>query len=198
MAARRIVLRLAAFFAAFAAALSLVAVFQRTSPRELPGTFPLKNVVSCPPAAEFVLSENLDADVELISLDRENARSYARLRLRLVGGSAAPERLWVRTYFFNPSDPSGRVRAGDAVELVRPFKEGTSVPVTLSAPCPWCKDAGEPAGNYFAHVEISGDCADSEDCAGVSFPHAPLGPGPLFDIRSAVPVAVHVEGMPRR
>lgn len=195
MAARRIALRLAAFFAAFAAALSLVALFTPAPRPVLRGSCAATlAVVSCPPAAEFVLAENLDADVELVSLDRENARSYARLRLRLVGGSRAPERLWARTYFFDPSDQSGRVRAGDVVELARPFAEGDTAGVTVSAPCSWCKDA--PAGNYFARVELHEDCANWERCAAASFPRVPPGPGPLFDIRSAVPVAVHVEGMP--
>lgn len=182
MTARPLFVKLAAFFFAFAAAVALVALFTPAPPRR---------VVVLRPRPQFVLAENLESQVELVSLDREAGRSYARLKLRLVGGSLPPERLWMRIYFFNPSDRWRRVWADDAVELVRPFDRGDTAPVTVSAPCTWCEAPDVPASGFFARVEVHED----REALTLRVP-PPLG-SPFGDIREAVPVAVHADGVPR-
>ena len=178
MTARSVFVKLAAFFCAFAAAVAVVALF---TPAPTPRRPAAPN--ARPP---FALARDLDSEVALISLDRQGGRSYTRLTLRLLGGSRPPERLWVRTYFFNPSAAPGRYWADDAVELVRPFAEGDTAALTLSAPCSWCDDAGMPGGGYFARVQIF----DGRD-------ETPLPMGAeAGDIRTAAPVVVHVDGVP--
>lgn len=178
MTARSVFLKLAAFFFAFAAAVAVVALFRPAPPR--------RPVFTRPAPPPFALAEHLETEVELISLDRRGGRSYARLTLRLAGRSLPPERLWVRTYFFNPSGAAGRYWADDAVELVRPFAEGRTATVTVSAPCSWCDDEGMPAGGYFARVQIFDGREETPLPAGAR----------ADDIRTAVPVVVHVDGVP--
>ena len=181
MTARPVFLRLAAFFVAFAAAVSVVALFRPAHVRRAVTT-PL-------PRPQFVLAETLESKVELISLDREGGRSYTRLKLRLVGGSLAPEKLWVRTHFFNPSAPSLRVPAGDQVAVIRPFDGGGSVNVVVASTCSWCDDADAPESGYFANVEIyEYDYGERPHVLGSQF----------IDLKTAVPVVVHAERAPSR
>lgn len=183
MTARPVFLKLAAFFFAFAAALSVVALFG-------PALTP-RRPVARPATPDFAIADNLDTKVELVSLDRESGRSYTRLRLRLVGRSLRPERLWVRLSFFNPSDPSGRVRGDDAVEVVRPFDGGSPAAFTVTSTCSWCDDEDAPASGYFANVEIF------EDRGGAKPSHSS---SQFSDLTTAVPVVVHAERVapPRR
>jgi hypothetical protein len=175
MTARPVFVKLAAFFFAFAAAVALVAVFTPAPPRR---------VVVPRERPEFVLAENLESKVELISLDREAGRSYTRLRLRLVGGSRAPEKLWVRTHFFNPSAAWLRVPAGDPVAVERPFGGGSPASVIVTAACPWCNDAAAPGDGYFANVEIyEHDYQERPHTLGSQF----------VDLTTAVPVVVHAD-----
>ena len=182
MTARPVLVRLAAFFVAFAAALAAVALFTPAPTPRRPAARPV--------TPDFAVADNLKTEVELVTIDRESRRSYTRLSLRLVGRSLRPERLWVRTYFFSASDPFGRQWADGAVELTRPFREGDRASVTVSAPCGWCDDEGVPAGGYFARVQLSDGREDT-----------PLPSGARAgDIRTAVPVVVHAERvrLPRR
>lgn len=177
MTARPVFVRLAAFFFAFVAAVALAALF-KTAPA--PRRTPLRHA-----RPEFLLAENLESRVELISLDREAGRSHTRLRLRLVGGSLPPEKLWVRTHFFNPSAPSLRIPAGDPVPLARPFDGGgTTASVVVTSSCTWCDDADAPEGGYFANVEIYEHNYDER----------PYTLGSQFvDLTTAVPVVVHAD-----
>ena len=179
MRARPVFVKLAAFFFAFAAAVALVGVLRYTRPP--------RRVLSCgvaPPRA-FKLTEDLGVEVGLVVLDRENARSYTRLRLAAYRGRV-PDKLWVRTFFFSPDDRTGRVWGGEAVEIGRPFKEYGSVDLTVAAACAWCDDETAPRGGYFARVQITDGREET--------------PLPLWsqfhDIRTAVPVAVHAERPP--
>lgn len=181
MIARSVLVKLAAFFLAFAAAVALVGVFPRLWPdRPEPRRAPA-------PARPFRLSEDLSFEVGLVTLDRENARSYTRLDLHVVRRLGVPEKLWVRTFFFSPDDPARRVWVGDAIQIDRPFDEQGDASMTVAAPCAWCDDADAPRGGYFARVQIS----DDRD-------RTPLPDGALFhDIRTAAPVVVHAERVPR-
>jgi hypothetical protein len=121
----------------------------------------------------------------MVTLDRENSRGYTRINLSAYRGRV-PEKLWVRTYFFSPDDPTGRVWGGDAVEIDRPFNQHGSVNLTVAAPCSWCEDVDAPRGGYFARVHIS----DGRE-------ETPLPWGAQFrDIKTAVPVVVHAERAP--
>ena len=175
MNARRVLLRLVAFFAAFAAAISLVVLLTPASRRA--------RHVPPPAPRAFILTEDLDTDVELVMMDRENKVTHTQIDLRLVSNRFGPEKLWVRTYFFAHGDPLGRVWAGDAVEISEPFAENSRVMFTATARCDWCDDEGVPEGGYFARVQIS----DGTDMT-------PLARGPQFsDITTAAPVVVHAE-----
>lgn len=178
MPARRILLRLAAFFAAFAAAVALVLLLAPAPPRP----FRRPPVISCgfagpPAAAEF------DAEVELVTLDREARRSYTRLRLAPGASTPPPARLYVRTYFFTVEGGTRRVWTQDAVELRDPSAAGRGASFTVAADCDWCADAGAPRGGYFARVQLLRDGAATPLPAGESF----------FDIRTAAPVVVRAE-----
>jgi hypothetical protein len=179
MTARPVFVKLAAFFFAFAAAVALVGVLRNS--------WPARRVTSCgvTPPRPFKLTEDLGVEVGLVTLDREHARSYTRLTLAAYRGRA-PEKLRVRTYFFAPDDEAGRVWAGDAVEISRPFDRHGSVNLTVAAPCDWCDDETAPRGGYFARVQIS----DGRE-------ETPLPQGAEFrDIKTAVPVVVHAERVP--
>jgi hypothetical protein len=171
-------LKLAAFFFAFAAAVSVVAVVRALRPAR-PARY------YAPPPRPFKLSEDLDVQVGLVTLDRENARSYTQVSLS-THPARLPARLRVRTFFFSPDDPSRRVWGGDAIEIVRPFDGSASASVTVAAPCSWCADADAPRGGYFARVQVS----DGRE-------ETPLPYGAEFrDISTAAPVVVHAERVP--
>jgi hypothetical protein len=179
MTARPVFLKLAAFFFAFGAAVALVAVVRAL----LPG--PPAPYYAQPPR-QFKLSEDLDVAVGLVTLDRENARSYTQLNLSTYA-RRAPAKLWVRTFFFSPDDKIGRIWGGDSIEINRPFDENGYASVTVAAPCTWCDDADVPRGGYFARVQIS----DRRE-------ETPLPQGARFrDIWTAAPVVVHAERVPR-
>ena len=149
--ARPVFLKLAAFFFAFAAACALVAAVAALRPARTALLY-----MPAPPR-EFRLAEDLGMEVGLVTLDRETSRSYARLKLWLPSPHQAPQRLWVRTYFFTPGDPAGRVWAGEAVELKQPFVEYNYAHLTVAAPCTWCADEDAPPSGYFARVQSSTD-----------------------------------------
>jgi hypothetical protein len=174
MSARRILVRLAAFFAAYAAALSLVLLLKPAPPRPF--------IAHPSPGPAFSVARDLDVEAELISLDRESGRSYTRLRLWHSFGPQPPARLRVRTYFFTAEGPARRVWSSEA-ELRDPFGARPDAAVTVAADCDWCADADAPRGGYFARVQVSTDSEESELPAGERF----------FDIKTAVPVVVHVE-----
>ncbi|MCA1613133.1 MAG: hypothetical protein LC800_03045 [Acidobacteria bacterium] len=176
MKVSRVLLRLAAFFAAFVAAVSLVVLLRPAS--SLRHVLPARAVT---PA--FRLAADLDTRVEMVSLDREKERSYVRLRFSPRAGRRLPDTLRVRTYFFTSAGASRRVWAGDAAEVYNPFAGGESASVTVAAGCGWCADKDAPRDGYFARVQILTDREDSELPAGESF----------FDITTAAPVVVHVE-----
>ena len=176
MSARRILVRLAAFFAAYVAAVSLVLLLKPAPPPRWVG------FTEPPPARAFSVARDLDVEAELISLDRESGRSYTRLRLWRPFGPQPPARLRVRTYFFTAEGPARRVWSSDA-ELLDPFGARQDASVTVAADCDWCADADAPRGGYFARVQVSTDAEESELPSGEHF----------FDIRTAVPVVVHVE-----
>lgn len=176
MTARPLFVKLAAFFFAFAAAISAVAVVRALRPARHYAYAP-------PPPRPFKLSKDLTFEVGLVTLDREHARSYTRFNMHVVRRAGVPEKLWARTLFFSPDDPSGRVWWGGEVELNRPFDEYGDASMTISAPCGWCDNADAPRGGYFARVQIS----DGRE-------QTPLPWGAEFrDINTAVPVVVHAE-----
>lgn len=177
MTARPVFVKLAAFFVAFAAAVALVDEMRHIRNRQA-----LDTLYRAAESRPFKIAEDLGVEVGLVTLDREHARSYTRLRLDAYRGRV-PEKLWVRTYFFAPDDAGGRVWGGDAVEIDRPFDQYGSVNLTVAAPCAWCDDETAPRGGYFARVQIS----DGRE-------ETPLPWGAEFrDIRTAVPVVVHAE-----
>lgn len=137
-----------------------------------------------PPAPRaFNVVEDMRADVNLVIMDRANGRSYTRLSLLLYGKRPAPEKLWVRTYFFLPADPARRVWAGPGVEIHRPFAEHFDTTVTVAAPCGICDDEDVPQGGYFARVQFFADGVET-----------PLPDGErFFDITTATPVLVNIE-----
>ncbi|MFL6229083.1 MAG: hypothetical protein ACJ741_09910 [Pyrinomonadaceae bacterium] len=172
---RGITLRVAAFFVTFVTALSLTAFFMIARVRNV-------RPVLAPPARAFSLSRDLDTDVQLVSLDRENRRSYTRLSLWLRF-YRAPERLWVRTYFFTPDDPARRVWSSAPVELRQPFADGSAMTLNVAADCEWCGNANAPRSGFFARVQVSTDSESS------SLPEYDQ----FFDIRTAAPVVVQFE-----
>ncbi|MDT7604691.1 MAG: hypothetical protein QOF61_2688, partial [Acidobacteriota bacterium] len=126
--------------------------------------------------------QDLDTDVQLVSLDRENRLSYTRLKL-WVRHYPAPERLWVKTYFFTPDDPSRRVWSSAPVELREPFFDGNAATVNVAATCDWCGNTDTPTGGFFARVQVS---TDAEATSLPSYDQ-------FFDITTAAPVVVHFE-----
>ena len=176
MTARPVFVKLAAFFFAFAVAISVVAAVRALLPA------PPAPYYAQPPRP-FKLSEDLDVTVYLVTVDRESARSYTQLNLSAYA-KRAPGKLWARTFFFSPDDKTGRVWGGDAIEIGRPFDENGYANVTVAAPCSWCDDAEAPRGGYFARVQIT----DGRE-------ETPLPPqGAAFrDIDTALPVVVHAD-----
>jgi hypothetical protein len=180
MSVRPVFLKLLAFFAALAASVAIVEFVSYESGCAACA----RRTVALPAPPRFSPAEHLQSEVELVTLAREAGRSYTRVRLRLAPGSAAPERLHVRTFFFAPDDPRQRVWAGESAEISRPFDAGGRATVTVSARCDWCDDEDVPESGYFARVQIA-------DEAGAM---TPLPWGPSFaDISTAAPVVVHVE-----
>ena len=179
MRARPVFVKLAAFFLTLAAALLLVSEIRHVRYRMATN----ERLRSSPPRP-FNLSEDLGVEVGLVTLDRENSRVYARLRLWHHRGPAlSPQKLWVRTFFFTPDDPSRHIRAGDEVELIRPLDGDGYADLTVAAPCSWCDDAEAPRGGYFARVQISDGRGET-----------PLPHGAEFrDLNTAVPVVVHAD-----
>lgn len=173
MTARRVTVKLAAFFFAFVAAVALVRLFGPLG-HDDQDCFPQLS-------SSLRLSENRGVLAGgPVTLDRENSRSYTRVYVspRL---KSAPDKLWVRTFFFSPDDSASRVWGGEAVELVVPAGAHESPHLTVAADCSWCADA--PLGSYFARVQVSDGREETPLPQGAEF----------FDIKTAAPVVVHAD-----
>ena len=172
---QRALLKATVFHITFGLAFFLAYLFTPDPPRITPRK----------PAAPRVFNvvEDMAADVEMVFLDRANARSYMRLRLLLFGGRPKPERLWARTYFFLPGDPARRVWVGEGGEILRPFEKNHDITLNVAAPCGLCDDKGAPGGGYFARVQLYAD--------GVEMPLP--GGEQFFDAATATPVIFNVE-----
>lgn len=178
MRARPVFVRVAAFFLAFASALVLVNEVRHVRNR-MAAAEQLRSYRAPRP---FKLPEDLDVTVGLVTVDRENARSYTQINLSTYTGRT-PGKLWARTFFFSPDDKTGRVWGGDAIEIGWPFDKNGYANVTVAAPCSWCDDREGPRGGHFARVQIS----DGREATPL-----PEG-GEFFDINTALPVVVHAE-----
>jgi hypothetical protein len=178
MRARPVFVKLAAFFLTFAAALLLVSEIRHVRYRVA-----MNERLRSSPPRPFRLSDDLSFGVGLVTLDRENARSYTQLNLYVTRRPHMPEKLWVRTFFFSPDDATGRIWGGEAIELNRPFDEHGNASVTVAAPCSWCADPQAPRGGYFARVQITDGREETS---------LPLW-SQFRDISTAAPVVVHAE-----
>jgi hypothetical protein len=116
------------------------------------------NVSVVEPSSALVFVPQTDSglgtyEVRLVSLDFQSRKSYTTLTLNRAPRRPAPERLWVRTYFFTP-DGSRAALYTDTVELHDPFQDGDTVTLTAAAPCHQCDQAPAKDG-YYARVQVS-------------------------------------------
>lgn len=124
----------------------------------------------------------------MITLDLAARKTHTTLSIERDPSAPAPERLWVRTYFFS-TEAAGKVWSGDAVEILRPLSGGTRATVTATAACTWCGETGAPRGGYYARVVVSA----------VSKEATRLSEGRLdFDISKSTPVVVQEGAKNRR
>jgi hypothetical protein len=116
------------------------------------------NVSGVEPSSPLVFVPQTDSglgsyQVELVSLDFQSRHSYTTLTLNRAPAKRAPERLWVRTYFFTP-DGSRAVLYTDTVEFHNPFINGDTITLTATAPCHQCEQS-LARDSYYARVQIS-------------------------------------------
>lgn len=106
-----------------------------------------------------LLAQGISHEVKLVSLDFETRKSYTTLTLKRVVESPAPEKLWVRTYFFVPGEaqPSW---SSETFEFDQPFKNDNTVTLTAASSCPWCGQSSAPRDGYYARVCISTQSAN--------------------------------------
>lgn len=172
---KRALLKAAVFHVTFGLAFFLAYVFTPDPPR----------VVAHKPTAPrvFNVAEDVRAEAGMVIVDRENKRSYTRLRLMLHSLRPAPLSLRARTFFFLPGDPARRVWAGQGVEIHRPFGQNYDTTVTLADACELCDDKDAPRGAYFARVQLYADGMETPLPDGEQF----------FDAATAAPVIISVD-----
>lgn len=179
----RALLKAATFYITFCLGFLPAYYFSPASPRSVVRPRVVRQVEPLPAPRAFNVAEDMRADASIVIMDQECGRSYTRLRLLLNGNRPAPEKLWVRTYFFLSDDPAHRVWADQDVEIHRPFAENYDTTITVTAPCGMCDDEDVPRGGYFARVQFFADGVET-----------PLPDGErFFDITTATPVFNNVE-----
>lgn len=119
-------------------------------------------------------SPNFTYQVRQVSLDFAGATGYTSLRLKLHTGQAAPEAIWVRTYYSSPGI-AGSEWSG-TTEIRRPFVSGDEVELVATNVWERDKPLNTHGASYFARVEVS------------SWPPTP---GFSRDVLTAIPVVVH-------
>jgi hypothetical protein len=146
-------------------------------------TFPNATIISAPLRLTFSeLKEKprpFNYVVKQVSLDLFNKKSYTQLWLERQPGQAAPEKLWVTTFFFSPAYPRGLWIS--KAEISQPFAESDQTDLVATAWCSLALLSETPKPGYFARVYISTEETDD------SYPpDAPFD----RDIETAVPVVV--------
>lgn len=145
---------------------------------------PVAPVAPAPPAAPPVEPSLTDAPVvfkpQSVTLDFETRKSHTTVALERDATRAAPEKIWVWTYFFT-SDGERAYCSGEPVEVRQPFATGDRSTVTVSASAADCDAPRTPSGTFYARVNVS---AESAFAARLSERQV------SYDIASATPVVV--------
>ena len=130
------------------------------------------------------LTNYVNYQVRLVSLDFINGKSYTTLALKLQPGQPAPEKLLVSTRFYLPDradNPAWTSTVG--VQLHRQPDEDGRIEVTATSECDWCASPDAPRAGYFAAVYVS-----------AQYEGEPLpGPSGVNPVEAAVPVVVQAE-----
>jgi hypothetical protein len=99
-------------------------------------------------------------NVEQVSLDFANNKSYTQLTLERQPGQPAPEKLWVTTYYFSPEPASGRGWT-TTTEIPQPFAQRDKIELITASSCDlYSSSSATPGGGYFARVYVSTEYAD--------------------------------------
>lgn len=150
------------------------------------------SITPAPPPLPATSPPRVSHRAKLITLDYSARESYTTLELERDASRAAPQRVWVATYFFVPGGGGGagarRIWGGEPVEVALPFAGGgrTAVTTNVAAPLTWAREPGAPKDGFYARVVVSTESADA----------ARVRPGEFdFNLTDAVPVVV--QGAPR-
>jgi hypothetical protein len=154
----------------------------RTDPPtpEPPHSPPVIETVAPPPPPAAQVTHK----VQLITVDVASRRFYTTVFLERDRNQPAPEKVWVWTAFFVPGDKTGKIYAGDPVELRQPFESVDRITVSPNGACPWCREKGAPASGYYARVNISTESAEDARLADADVSR---------DISTATPVVIEGE-----
>lgn len=131
-----------------------------------------------PLIADVVENSGISYTVRMVSLDlTDRTRGYTVLRLKLLPGQPAPQKLWVTTFYFSPDIVPGGSWSS-TTEFSQPFAKGDEVEVVASDAWNWTEP---PGADYFARVSVSTGNTDD------SYP-----PDIRFDrnVNGAIPVVI--------
>jgi len=173
-----------AFVAALAGAVALTKYYGRPAPVEVVAPAP------APPAppGDASISESIVFKPQLVTLDFASKKSHTTLALERDHARAAPERVWVWTYFF-AADAGGERKycAGEPVEVRQPFATGNRATVTVDALANSCAAPRDSSATFYARVNVS---TESSFAARLSETKI------SYDVTSASPVVV--QGLSRK
>ena len=127
-----------------------------------------------------LVTQGITYQVKLVSLDFETRKSYTTLALRRETDRPAPEKLWLRTYFFVPGEAQASW-SSETVEFHQPFKGDNAVTLTATGQCNWCGQSSAPGNGYYARVYLSTRSAGDVLRSGQQIDD---------DIKTAIPVLV--------
>lgn len=176
----KILARAGVFIIALVSAIALTKFYMR--PAAAPRQTPTATVARQSPPETAPPETPVHIKARLVTLDFERRNSYTTLVLERDRQQPAPEKLWVRTYFFTPdSATTSKLWTSDPVEIRQPFATGDKVTINAVAACFWCDDGGASMSGYYARVYLS---TASPEAASVREEQL------SYDITTAIPVVV--------
>ncbi len=144
-----------AFIVALGAAIALTKYYSTpTPPAPPPPVAPTE--APAPPASTPHASDpsQISFKPQMVVLDFAARQTHATLAIERNPSRPAPEKLWVRTYFFS-TEAAGKVWATETVEIKEPFAGGMRANINASSACSWCTEPNAPRGGYYARVIVS-------------------------------------------
>jgi hypothetical protein len=110
------------------------------------------------------------AEVKLIpsrvTLDYSSGEMEIRGSLVKEPGSAYPKKVWVWSYFINPTEtlkgePLGGSRSDDPIMVDDPFTGGDTARIVAQGPFHWATNPDAPRRGYYARLSVSALSAEA-------------------------------------